>query len=118
MSAPAQQLALLEQPACEREGDSRDRDPLGQALSWRKANPAGWELLVSWALADAADEGHCSIALYVERLRHPAYRLNQVEGCPYLVDNTARAGLVRLLVGEHPQLAGAFTMRASRAGEP
>ena len=63
-------------------------------------------------------EGHCSIALYVERLRHPAYRLNRVEGCAYLIDNTARAGLVRLLVKENPQLRGAFRTRASRAGEP
>ena len=119
MSAPEDQLALPVRPADGHEADSHgDRDPLGEALRWREANPEGWELLVGWALDDAGEEGHCSIALYAERLRHPVYRLNQVEGCPYLIDNTARAGLVRLLVSENPQLAGAFKTRASRAGEP
>lgn len=119
MSASEDQLALLDCPACDHEADSHgDRDPLGGADEWRKANPAGWELLVEWALADAADEGHCSIALYAERLRHPAYRINHVEGCAYRIDNTARAGLVRHLVKERPQLRGAFKTRASRAGEP
>jgi hypothetical protein len=118
MNAPEDQLALLDCPVCGRQAEPRPVDRLGEARQWREANPEGWELLVRWALNDAAEQGHCSIALYAERLRHPAYRLNRAEGCAYLIDNTARAGLVRLLVKEKPQLAGAFKTRTSRAGEP
>ena len=91
------------------------RDPALEAERWRDANPAGWRMLVGWALSDLERGRRCSIAFLCELLRRPEYHTARVVGCPYLVNNTARAGLVRLLIAEHPELARCFEVRASRA---
>lgn len=47
--------------------------------------------------------------------RDPVVEAERCVGCPYLLNNTARAGLVRLLIAEQPELARAFETRVSRA---
>lgn len=93
------------------------RDPMTEALRWREANPAGWRMLRHWALADARRGRRCSIAFYAELLRRPEYHTVQVGGCPYVVNNTARAGLVRLLIARYPELEHSFERRASRSDD-
>jgi hypothetical protein len=91
------------------------RDPALEAARWRDANPEGWKMLVGWALSDAQRGRRCSIAFYCELLRRPEYHTSRAVGCPYVLNNTARAGLVRLLIAERPELARCFEVRASRA---
>ena len=91
------------------------RDPLLEAIAWKEANPQGWRLLVRWAFDDASHGRRCSMKYYGELLRKPWQRTNTVEGCSYVVNNTALSGLVRILVREFPELEGSFETRRSRA---
>jgi len=91
------------------------RDPAEEARKWKAANPDGWDQLVQFAFNDHRRGRRCSIGFYCELLRRPEYHVNRVDGCPYLVNNTARSGLVRLLIAAHPQLEESFELRLSRA---
>jgi hypothetical protein len=94
------------------------RDPMREAMKLRAANPHAYQMLVDWSLDDLARGRRCCIAFYCELLRRPEYHVGRVKGSPYVVNNTARSGLVRMLIAEHPQLDGAFEERASRADRP
>ena len=111
------QLALLDLPAAEAEDAADERDPRREAEKWREANPQGWKLLVGWARSDRGAGRHCSMKYYGERLRHTVHT-NRVDGCPFLINNTAFSGLVRMLLAECPELEGAFETRRSRADRP
>ncbi len=89
-------------------------DPAEEADKWREANPEGWKLLVRWARADRRSGRRCSMKFYGERLRHTVHT-NRVDGCPYVINNTAFSGLVRMLVTDWPELESAFETRRSRA---
>ena len=90
-------------------------DPMAEAIAWKDANPEGYRLLVGWAFRDAGAGRRCSMKYYGELLRKPWQRTATVEGCPYVVNNTALSGLVRILVREFPELEGSFETRRSRA---
>ena len=91
------------------------RDPWDEAVKWREANPEGYDLVVRWAFADAGAGRRCSMKYYGELLRKPWQRTTAVDDCPYVVNNTMLSGLVRILLREFPELAGAFKTRRSRA---
>jgi hypothetical protein len=121
MSRPAEQLDLLgasPAPAPEPAHPQwEERDPLEGARAWKRDHPRAWALLVRWARADAARGRRCSIGFYAELLRRPEWWTGEaVADDEYRLNNTFRAGLVRLIVWEHAELADAFETRRSRAG--
>ena len=76
-----------------------ERDPLEGARAWKRDHPRAWALLVRWARADAARGRRCSIGFYAELLRRPEWWTGEaVADDEYRLNNTFRAGLVRLLV--------------------
>ena len=91
------------------------RDPMLEAIAWRQGNPEGWRLLVKMTFEDHNAGRRCSMKYYGECLRKPWRRAIAVDGCPYVVNNTALSGLVRILCHEYPELEGAFETRRSRA---
>lgn len=84
-----------------------------EARKWAKANADAYHRMVGEAKKAAANGKRTSIAKLAEEVRY-SMPLKKDE-CGFKVNNTVRAGLARLMVSEHPELAQVMEMRASKA---
>ena len=91
-----------------------------EARAWATDNPAVYLSMIALAEMDKAAGLRGSIGLYAEVVRRPDWsrrlgiRTPHRDGRPYLVNNTLRAGIVRLIIADRPDLADVFETRRSK----
>ena len=96
-------------------------DPAIEALLWVDYNPEVYLSMIALAEMDKAAGLRGSIGLYAEVVRRPDWRRRlgirtpHRDGRPYLVNNTLRAGIVRLIIADRPDLADVFETRRSKS---
>ena len=84
-------------------------------------NPETYLAMIALADMDKAAGMRGSIGLYAEVVRRPDWRRRlgirtpHRDGRPYLVNNTLRAGIVRLIIADRPDLADVFETRRSKS---
>lgn len=96
--------------------DLLEDNPLKDAEAWREENRTAYAQIVEWAEWDQAHGHRPSIDMYVNLLRRPHFtRLLGVKPLDrvFLVNNTLRAQIARLIVSEHPHLR--FELRRSKS---
>lgn len=82
-------------------------DPLGDVVSWRRANPEAWRAVVRWAHEDRAAGVAPSTRLYCCLLRRPHMaRQLGLSRCSasVLINDHLSSGMARLLNREFPEL--------------
>ena len=96
-------------------------DPAIEARLWVDDNPEVYLSMIALAEMDKAAGLRGSIGLYAEVVRRPDWRRRlgirtpHRDGRPYLVNNTLRAGIVRLIIADRPDLADVFETRRSKS---
>jgi hypothetical protein len=90
------------------------------AAAWVAANPAAYLAMIALADMDKAAGLRGSIGLYAEVVRRPDWRRRlgirtpHRDGSGYYVNNSARAGIVRLIIADRPDLRDVFETRRSK----
>jgi hypothetical protein len=101
-----------------------DLAPATEARQWATDNPETYLSMIALAEMDKAAGLRGSIGLYAEVVRRPDWRRRlgirtpQRDGRPYLVNNTLRAGIVRIIIADRPDLACVFETRRSKCDPP
>lgn len=90
------------------------------ANAWAAENPEIYLAMIALAEMDKAAGMRGSIGLYAEVVRRPDWRRRlgirtpYRDGRPYYVNNTLRAGIVRLIIADRPDLCDVFETRRSK----
>lgn len=99
-------------------------DPLADAVAWAIQNREAYRFLVSLTRQDIEAGVRPSMDAYGHVLRRPHIAgllgLRRMSA-PVLFNNSLTSNLARLIMREHPDLAGAFETRdswAERGGKP
>ena len=82
-----------------------------RAREWIKANPELWQKFTDYALDQAANKGHISVAWLAEDVRQHDY-VNRIAD-PVKLNNSFKAVFARLLIKEHPCVRPYITIRKS-----
>ena len=82
-----------------------------RAQEWIKANPDLWGKFTDYALKQAENERHISVAWLTEDVRQHDY-VNRI-GDPCKINNNFKAVFARLLIKQHPQVRPYITIRKS-----
>lgn len=82
-----------------------------RAREWIKANPSLWQKFADYALDQAANEGHISVAWLAEDVRNHDY-VNRISD-PVKLNNNFKAVFARLLIKRYPHVRPFITIRKS-----